>query len=304
MLERPWRVHEAAHGRSPKIKRVKDLRIDMNDSAGHGPLTAMSRRDFMRTAERVVTLAPFAWLLTACGSTPAAPGSSLSTASSAASRSSAAAPSSGPLNPTQKVNLGLVGLSAEAGFYIAEERGYFKEEGLQVETAKMGGTQQIAALASGQLDFGTGAPNAGLFNAIGREVPLKMVAPSAVLLPGSRDAAGILRQDYFDSGRYKEPKDIKGMTVAIPSRGNSNEMTLDTFLTRAGLTQADIDFKLLPFPDQLAALTNKSVDVAWSTEPFITIAMEKKTAQPMVWLADMWPNGVIQAVLLAPKFAE
>ena len=80
---------------------------------------------------------------------------------------------------------------AESGRYIAEERGYFREEGLQVESTPFDGAARMTpALASGQLDVGAGGVSASLFNAIGRGVPIKIVGPRARHERGASATAG------------------------------------------------------------------------------------------------------------------
>src|SRR5262249_12659542 len=57
-----------------------------------------------------------------------APGSAAAPTQPAAS---GAAPA--PLQPAVKIKTGVNGFALEAGHYIAQERGYFREEGLEVE---------------------------------------------------------------------------------------------------------------------------------------------------------------------------
>jgi NitT/TauT family transport system substrate-binding protein len=69
--------------------------------------------------------------------------------------------------------------------YIASERGYFAEEGLEVTLAEVSGMTLAAALANGQVD-GAGSPvNAALFNAIASGIPVRIVAPMARQDPGA-----------------------------------------------------------------------------------------------------------------------
>jgi ABC-type nitrate/sulfonate/bicarbonate transport system substrate-binding protein len=58
------------------------------------------------------------------------------------------------------VHIGVIGILAEAGLYVAQERGYFAQEGLSVEFIKdLYGPNAFPALATGQIDAVGGAPS-------------------------------------------------------------------------------------------------------------------------------------------------
>src|SRR5947209_1510808 len=67
----------------------------------------------------------------ASGAAPASPAASAATTSAAAPAAAPAAPS-GPLNPPVAVRFGDLPSTSNAAIYIAMERGYFQEEGLNV----------------------------------------------------------------------------------------------------------------------------------------------------------------------------
>ena len=75
------------------------------------------------------------------------------------------------------VKIGVIGILAEAGLYVAAERGFFNQEGLQVEFLKdMYGPDGFPALATGQMDAMGGAFGPELINAVQRGINVKVVA--------------------------------------------------------------------------------------------------------------------------------
>ena len=71
--------------------------------------------------------------------------------------------------------------------YVAQEKGYYQEQGLEIEFQRMQGAgEMIAPLASGQVDVAIGAPSAGLFNAVGRGVSLLVVGDKGSFRDGDR----------------------------------------------------------------------------------------------------------------------
>ena len=94
------------------------------------------------------------------------------------------------------------------GFWIAKERGWYRDEGLDVAIKGSGGSAQAMQIVTGgQAEFGNVAASA-LVEAAGKgEVPLKMVA-----LFGQRDS---LSMAYFESSGIRKPKDLEGRKLGI-----------------------------------------------------------------------------------------
>src|SRR2546425_11913165 len=175
----------------------------------------------MRAMQRLT--AAFAILLVAgaCGGgAPAAPASS---APAAASATATATPK--PVT----VRFGQVGGISDGGIYLADAKGFFKAQGITLESvAFQSAANMIAPLGTGELQAGGGAPSAGLFNAIDRGVQMRIVADKGSLAPGHGYEAIIVRKALAD--RVKSAKDFKGLKVAIAARDIVPEYTLDAFL--------------------------------------------------------------------------
>src|SRR4051794_13483035 len=69
----------------------------------------------------------------------------------------------------QKAKVGVLRLSSSAPVFIAQDKGYFKQAGLDIELKFFDAAQPIAvATASGDVDFGITAFTAGLYNLAGK----------------------------------------------------------------------------------------------------------------------------------------
>src|SRR6266545_5532067 len=61
--------------------------------------------------------------------------------------------------PTTKVMMGELGSASDSGLFIALEKGYFAEQGIEVERTRFNtAADMVAPLGTGQLDVGGGAP--------------------------------------------------------------------------------------------------------------------------------------------------
>src|SRR5205085_6922913 len=157
-------------------------------------------------------------------------------------------------------------------------------------------------LATGQLDGGAGSASAGLYNAVASGIRIKIVADKASSSPGYGATKILVRKDHLDSGRYKSPKDFKGMKFAMNAPGVSNTATLNALLKSAALRYADVETVNMPLPDHVAALGNKAVDASASVEPAATIAIRNGFAALAKSDDEIIPNHQIAVLLYSENF--
>jgi NitT/TauT family transport system substrate-binding protein len=201
------------------------------------------------------------------------------------------------------VRIGTIGIIADAPIHIAADRGYFAEQGLAPTLERFDtGAQMIAPMAAGQLDAGAGSPAASLYNAIGRDLPLRIVADNARVAPERSHLALVARADLLGDGGLRDYADLRGRPVAINARGTGTEVALDRALTRGGLSLADVDLKEVPFPDMLPALANRSLDAAISIEPFLSVGQGRGVFGVFHGVGDFYPDQQIAVLLYAPQF--
>jgi NitT/TauT family transport system substrate-binding protein len=239
-------------------------------------------------------------LLAACssGTKPSASG---------ASGDAAGAPATGapaPLNPPVSVSFAVTGTEGEAGIYVANDRGYFKAEGLNVTLRQIPSFSiSLPLLASGQLDFATGGPNPDVWNAIQNNVPVKIVAAIATGVPGTAQSALVVSQKLINSGEYKGLNSLKGKTIAVNALGSSSEYYVEQILKRVGLTEGDVHLVALDFADMETAISNGKIDAALSVEPFITSMAKAGFAKSVITTTQAVPGGLGSMIVISPVFA-
>jgi NitT/TauT family transport system substrate-binding protein len=241
---------------------------------------------------------------TAAQAKPAAAPTAASATSSAPSTPAGRA-TAAPLNPVVAVKVGVTGIAPEAAVYQALEQGYFRDEGLDVELILMRGiTEQVGLLATGQLHFGSGGIDPGLFNAAQRDIGLKLVTAMVISTEQNPGGAALLvRKDLLDSGQYQGLDDLKGLTIAISALGTTSQSYLERALAQGGLTADDVTLVPMSFPDMLTAIGNKAVDAAWGVEPFVAIANSRGLARTVTKAGDIFPNAIGVVMVISPQFA-
>src|SRR5262245_7978628 len=257
-----------------------------------------------------LTLVPL-FVLVACAPAPSA----APPAKPAASAPAAAAPPAAtaaqpapvpPLSPPLTLKYGTAGLIGEAGLFDAIDKGYFREEGLEVELVPFRVSAEMTApLATGEIAFGSMGLDSSLFNAVERGIPLKIVGYNAIITTRDTSGSWMVRQDLIDSGRYLDLNDLKGMKVVINAPGGTGNVWAERVLAKGGLTLDDVQFTTLGFVDQPAAYANKAIDAGFLVEPFVSVAETQGTASIVLPSGQFFLPGIpIMNLVMSPVFAQ
>ena len=196
------------------------------------------------------------------------------------------------------VTVGFLGTSSDVPLLVADKLGYFKDAGIAANfTVFDGATRMVAPLGTEQLDVGGGSPSVGLYNAISSNIDLRMVADKASVPPGYGFGPLMVRTDLVKSGKYKTPRDLKGMKVAESTQGSMLAPALARLLATVGLGYNDVEHVYLGFPAQVAAFSNGAIDASLLAEPSATLA-EYQGIAVRVLSNDKWYPYQQQSVLM------
>jgi NitT/TauT family transport system substrate-binding protein len=204
----------------------------------------------------------------------------------------------------EPVRVGTTNVASDVAIFIAEEKGYFRDEGIAVTTASFASAaKMIAPLGTGELDAGGGTVAAGLYNAVERGINIKVVADKASVAEGYEYSTLLVRKDLADSGRYKSLADLRGMTIAAAAQGAGSESAINEALKKGGLKFSDVNVVYMGFPEMLAALHNKAIDAGVTNEPTVTRTIELGFAVRASPHA-IYPGQQTAVVLFADAFTK
>lgn len=204
------------------------------------------------------------------------------------------------------VPIGIAPTMTSSAMFIAKEKGYFKEQGINaiLNPFRLSGAQMIPFLATGQIYVGGGTINAGMYNAIQSDIPIKLVSEKGSLHPGKGHLALIVRKEHVESGRYKELSDLKGMTFATPAKGVSQQIIMERYLKSVDLSLDDVRLTHMGYPDMNVALANGAIDATIQIEPFVASAVEKDIAVRISGADVVYPEQQAAAIMYSPVFIE
>jgi NitT/TauT family transport system substrate-binding protein len=218
--------------------------------------------------------------------------------------SSSGGGSGGSGGKATNLNVGLFGALSDAGLIIAQNKGYFTAEKLNVKFVPSQSAPTIISLtAAGKLDAAGTSATPGLFNAIGRGVKLKIAADKGRIDPEHSWTALVVRQDLFGSGAVTSVAQLKGKRIGVPDINTATGAELAKALGSAGLTTKDV--KLVPQnpADSFASLQSKSIDAAALQEPFIAQATAKKVGHVLLPFGTVMPGAENGIILYGEKMA-
>lgn len=205
------------------------------------------------------------------------------------------------------VKVGLVGYGSDGGAFIADARGYFKEQSIQFEFVPFNAPPpMVSALATNQVDVAGVGPNPQFLNAVSRDINIKTVADKGNLSKGNGFLALVVRKNLVDSGKYKGAADLKGLKIAIapPAMTSPSAINVDIMLQGVGLTLKDVELVDLANPEVPAALAGGSIDAAAAGEPLISQAVEKAVGVRVIGFDEVSPNMQISGISYSPAFMK
>jgi len=193
-----------------------------------------------------------------------------------------------------------------APFFIAEEEGYFAEQGLEIERVKRMYTIDSAwlALDQGKLDVAAGYVTIGLFNALAGGARIKAVADKVqIASTGCASRAFIARRDLVEGGELDSPSQLQGRRIAVNPVAPEG-YCLDLLLKTASLTLNDIEIASIPSSEQIEALENGTLDLIVTQEPRVTRI--EQSGHGVVWmpLQEVCPDLQIAGIFLGSNLLD
>lgn len=203
------------------------------------------------------------------------------------------------------VKVGTANSATDIGVYVAQKKGFFRDEGLDVTFISFdSAARMIAPFASGDLDAGGGGTSAGLYNAVARGIDVKIVADKNHTPRGQGIQPLLVRKDLIDTGRVKTLADLRGLKIATAAPGSAASTTLDRALKMAGLRITDVDQVYMGFPQQAVALANKALDAAFTAEPSASEAVASGVAVRFMGDDEIYPDHQLAVVFFSGQFAR
>ncbi len=183
------------------------------------------------------------------------------------SKESSTAPAAGGAPAAlSKVKVGYIGITCEAPLVVAYEKGFFKDEGLDVEMIRYEWSKYKDALALGSFD-------------ITHHLIMWMLKPLEQGLDVKFTAGvhtGCLRVQAAPNGPIASAKDLKGKKIGVPGMGTPPFIFANRVLSAAGLDPSkDVEWVTFTAGELGLALEQGKIDAIADSEPIGTMLLEQ-----------------------------
>lgn len=169
------------------------------------------------------------------------------------------------------LKVSIIPISDVAPLFAAVKEGYFKQQGLEIDTAPTaGGAVGIPGLVAGAYDI-VFTNVVSTVQAKAQGLPVKIIAPASAVGDGSQGEAGagilVRKGEGIRTGA-----DLAGKSLAVNTQKNIIWLYARAWVQKAGGDPNKVTYREVPFPQMLDALRGKSVDAVFAVDPFLTIA--------------------------------
>jgi NitT/TauT family transport system substrate-binding protein len=148
---------------------------------------------------------------------------------------------------------------------VAERKGYFKDEGLEVEIPDFaGGAKALQALVGGSADMVSGAYEHTI-NMAAKKQPIKAVVLQA------KYSSIVLLLPKDKAAKYRGARDLKGLKIGVTAPGSSTNMFVNNLLAKDGLKPTDVSIVGVGTGSgAFAAMDKGEIDAISNLDPVIT----------------------------------
>jgi NitT/TauT family transport system substrate-binding protein len=204
------------------------------------------------------------------------------------------ASTSGTTAPGMSLSLGTISWMGQVPIYVAQEKGFYAEAGLDFELKIFGSTGEfMAAFLSNQLDsVSPVSSEAVLMKSQGKDYKIVMVQDSSV------GGDGILAKD-----RIKSIADFKDQKVAVDTSGVSYFFLLQV-LKEAGLSKDDIIPVNTDAAAAAAAFQSDNIDIAVTYAPYLKQADDAVKDGRIIYDSAKMPTAITDLYLFDTAYIE
>jgi NitT/TauT family transport system substrate-binding protein len=204
----------------------------------------------------------------------------------------------------ETIKIGVVQTLAVGPIFVADDRGYFRDEGLDAKIIYFDAAQPIAiAAASGDIDFGCTGMAAAFYSLAGQGV-VKIIAAGNREMPGFKNAAYIASNRAYAAG-FTSLKQLAGKTVAVTQFGSQLHYDLGLAAEKYKIPLKDIHIAALQTNTNVSsALAGGQTDLAvFPVTPTMAL-LSMNDAHLLGWVGDEAPYSQANTAFTSTKIAN
>lgn len=218
----------------------------------------------------------------------------------------AACGSERPAAERTRVRLAVGPFLGHAPLHVALEKGYFAEQGLDVELVSIATTREaVPPLVAGRLEvLAAGVVPTSIFSAIAEGSPIRVVADRGFVDPeGCPYSAFVARRELVESGELDDPRALRGKRISY-SPSIAEGFLLERLVEGTGVGEDDIVVQEVDEPVLQEAFSSGALDLAFTSEPWITRIVEAGAGRVWMPLEESAPGFQQSLIVFGRAFIE
>jgi NitT/TauT family transport system substrate-binding protein len=212
----------------------------------------------------------------------------------------------GPAGGLEKTSLTIAAVptASSAGLYVAQSRGLFRREGLNVKIVRISaGADVTPDLLNGSLDVVNGA-YAGFIQA-----QVHGAGKFHILADGYAGAPHVAEVVVLPDSGISTVKQLAGKTIAVNALGSIAQLLVSSALSAQGESPSSVHFVAMGFPAMPTALRRHRIDAAYLPEPYLSQAEEQTGGEELLDInsgatQDFPINGFAATVQWCQKYPK
>lgn len=196
---------------------------------------------------------------------------------------------------TATVTLGMTSSSVFLNAFVAKDRGFFAEHGLNVKIQPMLGMTSISSVVASSIQFSGPTPS-NFLQAVDNGLDL-VVTAGAYAFPTPSKVGVLLPVN----SKIKTPKDLEGKKFGVPGINALQHILIRKWLAENKVDVSKVTFIELTFPQIPDALKSGQVDAASANEPFYERVIAQNIGKPFFDLSTLIPAGTTGAMYVASR---
>jgi NitT/TauT family transport system substrate-binding protein len=193
------------------------------------------------------------------------------------------APMGAGAQPLVKVRVSTIPIIDTAPLAAAMAQGYFKEQGLDVDTTPtVGGAVGLPALAAGAIQIGYSNIVSIVLGAH-QGLGFQMIAAGSASSDSPPNTAGLFAKK---GSNIRSGKDLEDKRVAVNTRSSINWLVVREWVQLTGGNPDRLTFLEVPFPNQSDAVRGNQIDAGFTVEPFLSAGVASGVTEIVGWPYD------------------
>jgi NitT/TauT family transport system substrate-binding protein len=198
----------------------------------------------------------------------------------------------------KNLRVGVTNTPSDAGLFIADKKGFFRQEGLDVTLMSIANpADMLEALRTGAIDIGGSIVSPLLFN-VAANARIKVVADRGSPGQPNNHFSLLVRADHMVAGRFQTLGDLRGMRIAVPPMAvNNSSSRLMAILQEAGLDWDDVRPVEVGIGQYVGIFNRSEIDAAIGTEPVSGFITQRGQARRIAEADRIYPDQQVGVLL-------